>query len=89
MDSSTLTIIGAFITITLGINAFFLRGIFLDLNAVKIHMAKISAESDSKDRQIQEMREDIKDLYSKSHRHSNMLQRHNGIIEANRDNNNT
>lgn len=41
-----LSIIGSFLILGIGINGFFLRGIFQDLNAVRIELAQISATHD-------------------------------------------
>lgn len=60
-----IVIVGAFITLGLGINAFFLKGIYTDLNDVKVEIAKIFAGSKDKDRRIAELEENEKDLYNK------------------------
>ena len=62
-----LTILGGFSTVGLGINAFFLRGIFLDLNAVKVSQAIIIANSESKEKRIAEVEKEVKDLRNKYH----------------------
>lgn len=56
-------IIGFFGTIGLGINAFFLKGIYADLNHVKINLAKIFENSKSKERRIVELEENEKELF--------------------------
>lgn len=59
---STLSIVGAFLTLMLGVNAFFLRGIFLDLGDVKVNMAEIFENAKSKEESIRELKEDSKAL---------------------------
>lgn len=82
MDIQTsISIIGAFVTITLAINAFFLRGIFQDLNDVKVHIAEIHADSVHRKEDIKRIESDITSIMDKLHKHSNMLQKHDGIIQ--------
>lgn len=55
-------------TVALSINAFFLRGIFMDLNAVKIEIAKITTLSSSDREKINELEKDLKDLKERMHK---------------------
>ena len=48
-----LSIVGAFLVLGLGINAFFLRGIFQDLNDVKVQLAGMTENSEGKENQRQ------------------------------------
>lgn len=57
-----LTIVGSFLVLMLGINGFFLRGIFQDLNAVKLQLAVSIERSNHKERRIGELEEKAKDL---------------------------
>tara|TARA_R110002051_G_scaffold75594_1_gene137434 strand:- start:6594 stop:6806 length:213 start_codon:yes stop_codon:yes gene_type:complete len=45
-----LSIVGAFGVIALGVNGYFLRGIFQDLTAVKVHLAHMGARSETKEK---------------------------------------
>lgn len=63
--SLVLSVVGFFGTTALTINAFFLRGIFQDLNAVKIEIAKISVNSDAKETRIRDLEANQKELYNK------------------------
>lgn len=56
------SIVGAFVTLALTINAFFLRGIFSDLGAVKIKLAEIMARSDAKEERLKKLEERIDKL---------------------------
>jgi len=57
-----LNIVGFFLTLMLGVNAFFLRGIFIDLGDVKVKMASIFENSKSKEKRLNNNEEAIKDL---------------------------
>ena len=59
----TITVVGFFVTTVGAINAFFLRGIFLDLNAVKISMASIFAEANGREQRITRLETETKELY--------------------------
>jgi len=48
-------IIGSFVTIIGSINAFFLKGIYNELNQVKINMVQIATESNAKEYRIQRL----------------------------------
>ena len=58
-------IVGALITLAMAINAFFLRGIFQDLNDVRIQLATISTRGEGKELRIANLELTQKDLYSK------------------------
>lgn len=73
-----LTIVGFFGTLGLTINAFFLRGIFSDLNEVKIRLAEIMARSEARN-------EKLLFLEKKSMHHDNAIQELNqrvNLLEA-------
>lgn len=57
-----LAIVGSFGTLALSINAFFLKGIYTDLNDVKIKMAQIFENAKNKDKRISALEDDIKEL---------------------------
>lgn len=57
-----LTIVGSFLVIMLGINGYFLRGIFQDLNAVKIQLAVSIENSRSKEKRISALENELKDI---------------------------
>jgi len=60
-----LMIIGSFGTLALSINAFFLRGIYLDLNAVKIKLVEISTRGEAKERRIEELEKNQKEIFDR------------------------
>ena len=60
-----LGIVGACGTMALSVNAAFLRGIFQDLNTVKIEIARIGERSDSKVKRIEDLEINQKELYNK------------------------
>ena len=73
-----LTIVGFFGTLGLTINAFFLRGIFSDLNEVKIRLAEMMARSEARS-------EKLLFLEKKSMQHDNAIQELNqrvNLLEA-------
>lgn len=59
---NVLGIVGTFLTISLSINAFFLRGIFLDLNDVKVRIASIFENSKNKDKRLDKLEDEIKEI---------------------------
>lgn len=59
-----LSVVGTFGTLALTINAFFLRGIFQDLNQVKMELVKIVTKSEAKDIKIMELEVRLKELES-------------------------
>ncbi len=58
-----ISIVGSLCTLGLSVNAFFLRGIFLDLNAVKVKLAEISVRSESKERRIEELEKNVREIF--------------------------
>lgn len=62
-----LSIVGVFGVAALGINGYFLRGIFQDLNEVKINLAVTISQGAEKDRKIEEHEKIIKDLVTRVH----------------------
>ncbi len=57
-----LSIVGGFMVVGLGINGFFLRGIFRDLNEVKIQFAVSIENSRHKEQRITNLENDVKEL---------------------------
>lgn len=60
-----LSIVGGFGTVALTINAFFLRGIFVDMNAVKIKLAEMSARSEGKQKSIDVLEANQKEIFER------------------------
>ena len=60
-----ISIVGFFGTLALTINAFFLRGIFQDLNAVKIKLAEMTAFSASKEKRITDLEINEKEIFER------------------------
>ena len=66
MNTDTLlSIIGAFLVLALGINGFFLRGIFRDLNNLRVDLAKMYERAKAKEKRIQELEDNEKDLFER------------------------
>ena len=59
------SIFGFFITLALGVNAFFLRGIFLDLNAVKISMATMFERGNAKEKRIEKIEINEREIFER------------------------
>ena len=57
-----LIIVGSFLTLMLGINAYFLKGIFSDLNNVKVNIARIFERSTTRDATEKELKEKVAKL---------------------------
>lgn len=60
-----LSIIGIFITIGLSINAFFLRGIFVDLNDLRVRFAEIATNGKNTARRIDNLEETEKEIFNR------------------------
>jgi hypothetical protein len=60
-----LSIIGSFLVVALGVNGYFLRGIFQDLNDVKISIARMMAQEEAKDRRIESLEENQKEIFTR------------------------
>ena len=60
-----LSIVGVFGVLALGVNAFFLRGIFADLGTVKVKLAEISARSDAKEARLDKIEENEKETFKR------------------------
>ena len=60
-----ISIVGAFGTFALSINAYFLRGIFQDLNTVKIELAKMVERSDAKEERISKIEVNEKEIFDR------------------------
>ena len=60
-----ISVVGAFGTIALTINAYFLRGIFHDLNAVKIKLAEMGARSESKELRIENLERNEREIFDR------------------------
>ena len=58
-----ISIVGTFLVAALGVNAFFLRGIYADLNDVKINMAIIITNSKSKEKRLNDLEENQKEIF--------------------------
>lgn len=58
-----LSIVGVFGVLALGVNGFFLRGIFQDLNAVRVQLAELSARGEAKEKRIADLERNERDLY--------------------------
>lgn len=71
---TTLIIIGSFGTIALSINAFFLKGIYSDLNDVKIQIAKIFARSEAKEKRITDLEVNQKEMIGRLNRLERKIQ---------------
>jgi len=69
MDSQTLglilTVIGVFVTVGLSINAFFLRGIFVDLNDLRVRFAEIATNGKNTARRIDNIENNMKEVFSR------------------------
>jgi ribosomal protein S2 len=67
MEPSTLgivlAVVGAFGTLALGINGYFLRGIFSDLNQVRIDLATVISDSNAKTERITKLEHSELELY--------------------------
>lgn len=50
-----LSIVGAFITLALTVNGFFLKGIYSELGSVKVQLATMSAHAEDKSMRIQKI----------------------------------
>jgi peptidoglycan hydrolase CwlO-like protein len=58
---STLSIVGAFITFGLTVNGFFLKGIFDDLNDVKLKLAEMIAETVHNKKELDKLEAELND----------------------------
>ena len=58
-----LSIVGAFGVLALGVNGFFLRGIFQDLNAVRVQLAELSTRGEAKEKRIEDLERNERDIY--------------------------
>jgi len=63
--SLVLSIVGVFLVFGLGINGFFLRGIFKDLNDVKVKLAEMSARSEGKEERIKNLESNQKEIFER------------------------
>lgn len=75
MTSETITaiawilgIVGTFGIIALGINGFFLKGIFGKINDVELKVVAMITGSESKERRISTLEDEVRDLRDKFHR---------------------
>lgn len=60
-----LSIVGSFLVIALGINAFFLRGIFSDLTLLKVELARMIERSDAKEARLDKLEINEKDIFNR------------------------
>ena len=58
----------------LSVNAFFLKGIYSDLNAVKLQMTAIYSDSKHTNHEIERLDIEINKLRNKAHEDGNLLQ---------------
>tara|TARA_R110000787_G_scaffold5686_6_gene20543 strand:- start:5972 stop:6229 length:258 start_codon:yes stop_codon:yes gene_type:complete len=63
MSSEFLAIIGAFISLLLMVNAFFIKDLVKSINEVKLELARLVEKHDSTSDKVNSNIEDIKDLY--------------------------
>ena len=63
--SIVLTIVGAFGTIAVAINAFFLKGIYSDMNDIKVELSAMVTHSNDKDKRIDDLEENQKELFGR------------------------
>jgi hypothetical protein len=60
-----LGVLGVLCVLALAINAFFLRGIFGDLGAVKIQLAAMAARSESKELRLSNLEKNERELFKR------------------------
>lgn len=68
-----LGIVGVIGTVALSINGYFLRGIYKDLNEVKIDLAKMIENSESKEFRIKELEKEHHSMRKKFHDVNNKI----------------
>lgn len=60
-----LSIVGSFGVLALGINGFFLRGIYKDLNALRVEFATMSALSEGRKERIDKLEINEKEIFER------------------------
>ena len=60
-----ISIVGGFLILMLSVNGYFLRGIFKDLNDVKIQLAVSIESSSNKERRITVLEGEVRDIMLK------------------------
>ena len=60
-----LSIVGFFGICALGINGYFLKGIFSDLGTVKIKLAEISARGEAKENRLDKLEVNEKEIFER------------------------
>jgi len=60
-----ISIVGGFLILMLSVNGYFLRGIFKDLNDVKIQLAVSIESSSNKERRITVLESEVRDIMLK------------------------
>ncbi len=60
-----LSVVGCFIVLTLGVNAFFLKGILEDLNDVKLKLTEWITRAESKEKRITDLEVNQKEIYGR------------------------
>lgn len=60
-----LSIVGFFGIMALGINGYFLRGIFQDLNSLKVSFAGMFARSEAKEERIIKLEDNQKEIFER------------------------
>ncbi len=63
--SIILSIVGAFGVLALGINGYFLRGIFQDINAVRVVLAAMGAHGEAKEKRIDTLEANQKEIFER------------------------
>lgn len=69
-----LTIIGAFGTIALSINAFFLRGIYSKQQDIEIKVTKLIVREEAKEKRLEDLEEENKLIRERLYKLSNKVQ---------------
>jgi len=62
MKDSKVVLITMIITVALGINAFFLKGIYTDLSYLRVELAKMIVKGDNKSEKIKTLEVNQKEL---------------------------
>ena len=60
-----ITIVGAFGTLALTINAFFLKGIYTKQNEIEIKVVELLTKEKQKTKDIEELKENQKDIFER------------------------
>lgn len=74
MDALVLSIIGGFLTLALGVNGFFLRGIYQDLNDLKVTVATWITGAKANKEELDELKEEYHKFRKRFHDQNNKIQ---------------